>query len=171
MTKILAKKIVSLYAIFFLKIVYLYRFKRYIFEYRCPPLTICNINWGQEKECFMIYANCLHLNKKSFWGEFNPNNLGGSWGQIFSVPARPLRSRRGFPWIRNRSFPHTCWKIRLIEGHAKCLKILTCKGALRMVFICLSPPPPPLHTVYVYRVYLFTQGRGERGGELNQREG
>ncbi len=36
MTKILAKKIVSLYTI--LKIVYLYRFKRYIFEYRCPPL-------------------------------------------------------------------------------------------------------------------------------------
>ncbi len=38
-TKILAKKIVSLYAIFFSKIVYLYRFKRYIFEYRCPPLV------------------------------------------------------------------------------------------------------------------------------------
>jgi hypothetical protein len=29
---------------------------------------------------------------------------------------------------------------------------------------------PPLHTVYVYTVYLFTQGRG-RGGEVNQREG
>jgi hypothetical protein len=27
---------------FFLKNVYLYRFKRYIFEYRCPPLLICN---------------------------------------------------------------------------------------------------------------------------------
>ncbi len=25
-------------------------------------------------------------------------------------------------------------------------------------------PPPPLQTVYVYTVYLFTQGRGE-GGE------
>ncbi len=37
-TKILANKIVSLYSIFFSKIVYLYRFKRYIFEYRCPPL-------------------------------------------------------------------------------------------------------------------------------------
>jgi hypothetical protein len=37
-TKILANKIVSLYSIFFSKIVYLYRFKRYIFEYRCPTL-------------------------------------------------------------------------------------------------------------------------------------
>ncbi len=38
MTKILANKIVSLYSIFFSKIWYLYRFKRFIFEYRCPPL-------------------------------------------------------------------------------------------------------------------------------------
>ncbi len=41
------------------------------------------------------------------------------------------------------------------------------------MFICLRPrtryPPPPVHTVYVYIVYLFTQGR-EVGGELNQRE-
>ncbi len=28
----------------------------------------------------------------------------------------------------------------------------------------------PLHTVYIYTVYFFTQGRGEEG-ELNQREG
>ena len=33
-------------------------------------------------------------------------------------------------------------------------------------------PPPPSHTVHVYTVYLFTQGREGRGegGELNQRE-
>jgi hypothetical protein len=37
-TKILAKIIVSLYTIFFSKIAYLYRFKRYIFEDRCPSL-------------------------------------------------------------------------------------------------------------------------------------
>ncbi len=57
-------------------------------------------------------------------------------------------------------------KIRLIEGNAKCchLKRLTCKGTLRQVFICLRPktpyPPPLLHNVYEYTVYLFKAGRG-----------
>jgi hypothetical protein len=46
-TKILANKIVSLYSIFFSKIWYLYRFKRYIFEYRCPPLPVWQ-RWGEE---------------------------------------------------------------------------------------------------------------------------
>jgi hypothetical protein len=36
--------------------------------------------------------------------------------------------------------------------------------------ICLRPPllilPPPFHTVYVYNIHLFTQGRG--GGELTR---
>ncbi len=68
-------------------------------------------------------------------------------------------------------------KISLVEGNAKCrdLKQLTCKGTLRQVFICLRPKtpypppaPPSIHTVYVYTVCLFKQGRG---GELNQREG
>jgi hypothetical protein len=36
--EILPNKIVSLYLIFFSIIVYRYRFNRYIFEYRCPPL-------------------------------------------------------------------------------------------------------------------------------------
>ncbi len=43
-TKILANKIVSLNSIFFSKIVYLYRFKRYIFAYRCPPLVPCMLS-------------------------------------------------------------------------------------------------------------------------------
>ncbi len=57
-------------------------------------------------------------------------------------------------------------KISFLEGIAKCrhLNKLTCKGNLRQVFICLrskAPYPLPLHTVYVYKLYLFTQGRGE----------
>jgi hypothetical protein len=59
---------------------------------------------------------------------------------------------------------------RLIEGNAKCrhLQKLTYKETLRQVLICLRPRspnslPPPLHTVYVYTVYLFTQGRGGAG--------
>ncbi len=39
-TKILANNIVSIYMFFFSKILYLYRFKRYIFEYRYPPLVV-----------------------------------------------------------------------------------------------------------------------------------
>jgi hypothetical protein len=55
-------------------------------------------------------------------------------------------------------------------------KIWTYEGTLRQVFICLSPstqyPLRPLHTVYVYTVYLFTREGGlGGGGELNQREG
>jgi hypothetical protein len=51
-------------------------------------------------------------------------------------------------------------------------KKMTYKGTLRQVFFCMKPRTPnplPLHTVYVYTVYLFTQRKLE-GGELNQRE-
>ncbi len=62
-------------------------------------------------------------------------------------------------------------KRRKIEGNPKCrhLKQLTCKGTLRQAFIRLSrseapflpmTPFPPLHTVFVCAVYLFTRGRG-----------
>jgi len=44
-TKILANKIVSLYSIFFSKIVYLYRYKRYIFAFRCPTLDERQLNF------------------------------------------------------------------------------------------------------------------------------
>jgi hypothetical protein len=57
-------------------------------------------------------------------------------------------------------------KIGLIVGNAKCrhLKILTCKGTLRQVFICLRPRtlyPPPPHT------HTYSQ-QGGGGGGLNQ---
>jgi hypothetical protein len=44
-------------------------------------------------------------------------------------------------------------------------KKITCKGTLRAAAgVYLSEaqnPPPPLQTVYVDTVYVFTQGRGE----------
>jgi hypothetical protein len=38
--KMLPNKIVSLYSIFFSKIVHQYRFNGYISEYRCPPMLL-----------------------------------------------------------------------------------------------------------------------------------
>ncbi len=75
--------------------------------------------------------------------------------------------------ILNRIKGTNCRKIRLKEGNAKChhLKKLTCKGTLRLVFICLRPRTPyhqPTQTVYVNTVYL-SHREGERG-KLNQRE-
>ncbi len=50
---------------------------------------------------------------------------------------------------------------------------MTCKGLVAVVYQseAQNPPYPATNTVYVYTMYLFTQGKGERGGELNQREG
>jgi hypothetical protein len=68
--------------------------------------------------------------------------------------------------------------INYIDAKGKCghLKKLTCKGTLRQVFICLRPDPllwplTPAYTlpVYVYAVYLFTQGRGEGGRVESER--
>jgi hypothetical protein len=74
-------------------------------------------------------------------------------------------------------------------------KKVTCKGTLRLMFICLRPSSllgfclgvvlltecitpaeyglhhnPPIHIVYVNTMYLHT-GKGVRRGELSQREG
>jgi hypothetical protein len=48
--KTLPFKIVSLYSIFFSKIVYQYRFNRYIFEYRCPSLDAGYALFGQNEK-------------------------------------------------------------------------------------------------------------------------
>ncbi len=60
-------------------------------------------------------------------------------------------------------------KMRLIEGNAKCchLKILTCKGTLRQVFIWLRPrtpyPPPPAYTLFTYILYTNSHREGGEG--------
>jgi hypothetical protein len=60
-------------------------------------------------------------------------------------------------------------KIRLIEGNAKCrhLKILTFKGTLRQVFICLRPKPhtpaPLTHFILVYSILIHI---GKGGGRI-----
>jgi hypothetical protein len=54
-------------------------------------------------------------------------------------------------------------KIRLIEGNAKCchLKINLKRDCAAGVYMSESQNPiPHPHTVYLYTVYLFTQGRG-----------
>ncbi len=81
-------------------------------------------------------------------------------------------------WITLREPEEDTFERRKIDKtHRKQCKMssskkMTCKGTLRQVFICLFPrtsypPPPPIHTVCVYTVYLFTR----EGGDLNQREG
>jgi hypothetical protein len=62
-------------------------------------------------------------------------------------------------------------KIRLIESkqcQMSLSKKMTCKGTLRHVFYLSEAPftPPLTHCVYVYTVYLFTQGGG--GVELTR---
>jgi hypothetical protein len=40
-----------------------------------------------------------------------------------------------------------------------------CAGGPLPSYESMTQYSPPLHTVYVHKVYLFTQGRGEGGGE------
>ncbi len=62
-------------------------------------------------------------------------------------------------------------KIILIEGNGKCrhLNKLTCRGTLRLVFICLRPRNPflpPLQAVYVYLLYSILIYTGKGGGRV-----
>ncbi len=90
----------------------------------------------------------------------------------FSFPLQPWPDDCLSGMRRKRTFT---------EVNAKCrhLKLLTCKGTFRQVFICLSPripyPSPLTHCIRVYCIpitgtVLIHTGKGE-GGELNQREG
>jgi hypothetical protein len=63
----------------------------------------------------------------------------------------------------------------IVESNAKCchLKQLTCAGTLWQVFFCSEPQTPPpsyRHCIRVqYTVYLFTQGRVDRGRDEPER--
>ncbi len=51
---------------FFSKIVYLYRFKRYIFEYHCPPLSIAS-KYSQTANFFICYSKVFINSSANFF--------------------------------------------------------------------------------------------------------
>jgi hypothetical protein len=108
----------------------------------CTPLVTFFRSWRKSYQC-------IALRLKSSWYHRTKAGRGGGEGE-------------GLVHGLNNLY---------IDTKAKChhLKILSCKGTLRQVFICLRPPPhlwphtPTLYTLYTcILVYLFTQGR--RGG-------
>ncbi len=100
-----------------------------------------------------------------------PRHQPGTWGFHWLNPSWPgiyTSALGGFTLPGGDTSARR--KLRLIEGNAKCrhLKNGLVKGLCGR---CLSAwgsephnPPSNLHTVYVYRVYLFIQGRG--GGRV-----
>jgi hypothetical protein len=65
-------------------------------------------------------------------------------------------------------------KIRFIEGNAKChLKIYLLRDFAAGFYLSEAQNHivPPLHTVYVYTIYLFTQKRGAWGRVEPKRRG
>ncbi len=90
---------------------------------------------------------------------------------LLSIPLQ--RPSTGDFWLETLSARGL---INYKDTTAKCrhLKMLTCKGTLRQVFICQLGPttPPPLltHCIRVFSTVLIHTGKRVKGVEFNQRE-
>ncbi len=122
----------------------------------------------------MTVQDCVVNGNAEKWGVG-----GGEWGggrrqeSGLCLPHLSIQPLIANPVEKGSSFP--CWKVlgtdrgcpQKDKTHRRQCKMssykkLTYKETLRLVFICLRPgaPSPPPHSVYVYTVFLFTQGRG-----------
>ncbi len=128
---------------------------------------LINGSTTQQHFYFLVHPIILQYSRKHFSFGNTPTGRSKFWKGV----ADPVNS---------------CWNIEgqahgLInykDSKARCryLKKFTCKGALWQVFYLSEAPfppmtpcsPSPLHTVYVYTIYLFTQGGGGGGRELTR---
>ncbi len=108
-TKILANIIVSLYSVFFSKIVYLYRFKRYIFENRCPPLVVGTLTVrGAGNPCWQIRISTCTV------------SISGSVDSLFLTPVTGARRLQQSLLARCAQLVATRNRIRTMMTHKCC---------------------------------------------------